>query len=261
MSIDSILWISCGVAQTAVIGLLLYRRIWRLFPIFFAYSIWVLLSGLSAYWIHLAYPAHAYLTFYFIEAAIDSTLLFGVLVELGWSVLRPLRSALSWRMLVIVSLLILGLGAAIWTFTALPGTATLARELRALMHLQQTFSILQVLIFLALAGCSQFLSIGWRDRELQIVTGLGFTSLVGLVIAMFHAHQAFRAQYHLFSQIAVASYFCSLVYWAVSFAQQEEKRREFSPQMETLLLAVAGAAHSTRVSLTEAAGGSRRKSN
>ena len=43
-------------------------------------------------------------------------------------------------------------------------------------QLQHTVSILRILFFLVLAGGSQLLSIGWRDRELQVATGLGFYS-------------------------------------------------------------------------------------
>jgi hypothetical protein len=42
-----------------------------------------------------------------------------------------------------------------------------------------------------------------------------------------------------------------LLYWAFSFAQAETKRREFTPQMQSLLLAVAGNARTARMSLTE----------
>jgi hypothetical protein len=42
-----------------------------------------------------------------------------------------------------------------------------------------------------------------------------------------------------------------LLYWFYSFAQQEVARREFTPQMQSFLLTVAGAAHSSRVALSE----------
>jgi hypothetical protein len=48
-----------------------------------------------------------------------------------------------------------------------------------------------------------------------------------------------------------ASYTCSLLYWVYCFAQQEAKRREFTPQMQNFLLAMAGTARSTRVSLSD----------
>jgi hypothetical protein len=57
----------------------------------------------------------------------------------------------------------------------------------------------------------------------------------------------------------VASYLGSLLYWVVSFAQQDAKRREFTPQMERMLLAVAGVARTTRMAITESEPGDARK--
>jgi hypothetical protein len=50
--------------------------------------------------------------------------------------------------------------------------------------------------------------------------------------------------------MVTACYDCSIVYWIVSFAQEVPERREFTPQMQSFLLAVAGSARSTRVALT-----------
>ena len=127
------------------------------------------------------------------------------------------------------------------------------------MRLLQTTAILRILFFLVLAGCSQLLSIGWRSRELQIATGLGFYSLVSLGVAMLHTHQTMGPLYRHLNQVEVASYLCSLLYWVFSFAQKEAERREFSPQMQNLLLAVAGAARSTRMALTDSTSDKERK--
>jgi hypothetical protein len=125
------------------------------------------------------------------------------------------------------------------------------------VHLQETFSILRILFFLGLAGCSQLLSIGWRDRELQIATGLGFYSLVSLAVWMHHSGQATGPQYHLLDQMVSVSYVCSLAYWLVSFATKEAERREFTPQMQSLLLAMAGTARGARVALNDSVDKSR----
>lgn len=252
-SLDTILWLSGSVAEAAVIGLLVYRRAYRTFPIFFAYSIWTLVGALGAYAVDHQYRSDhsALVTAYIVEMVVDSALLFGVLVELAWSILRPVRASLPRILLVVISVLILALGGAIWPFVAFPAGANLSWGIATLSHMQQTFQVLRVLVFLALAGCSQLLSIGWRDRELQIATGLGFTSLVGLAVAMIHAHESTWAQYKHMNQLVIASYLCSLVYWMYSFAQQEEQRREFSPQMQTMLLAVAGAAKSARIGMAD----------
>jgi hypothetical protein len=126
------------------------------------------------------------------------------------------------------------------------------------MRTEQSVSILRILIFLGIAGSSHFLSIGWRNRELQVATGFGFYSLVSMAVAMLHTHQAMGPQYRRLDQLLVASYLCSLLYWAFSFAQKEPERQEISPQMRSFLLALAGSARATRVALS---GGTEIKSH
>jgi hypothetical protein len=258
MSLDNAFWFVGIVIETAVFGLLLYRRVWRILPVFCAYVVWNLFSSLGALAIY--HFAHAsYLTAYLSESAVDSALQFGVLVELVWSVLRPLRASLPRGSLVVVSGLVLALGAAIWPFATIPALGNWSSEWHLLIHLQQTTSILRILFFVALAGCSQLLSIGWRDRELQVATGLGFYSMVSLAVAMLHTHLTTTPEYSHMNQVEVAGYLCSLLYWVFSFAQKEAERREFSPQMQNLLLAVAGAARSTRMALTDSTSDKGRK--
>ena len=250
MNLNTILWLAGSLAEAVVIGLLLYRRLWRTFPAFLTYNVWILAGSIAAYLVLHHYPS-AYVTDYIVELIVDSVLIFGVFVELGWSVLRPLRVARPRRALLLIAGLILALGAAIWPFAAFPGAARVSREVAALMRMQQTFSILSVLVFLGLAGGSQLLSIGWRDRELQIATGLGINSLAGLAVAVLHMHQTTTAQYSNWNEVVVASYLCSLLYWVVSFSQKEAERKEFTPKMQSFLLAVAGAARTTRMTLED----------
>ncbi|MFP5204294.1 MAG: hypothetical protein ACLGSH_02950 [Acidobacteriota bacterium] len=241
------------MTELAVIGLLLYRRVWRTFPVFLFYGFWTLLSNCLLYLIfrHSGMRSQAYAQGYFAELIVDSVIQFCVLLELGWSILRPLRPAPPRKALIPVAVLIVVLGAIIWPFASIPGEIGLSQHGAVIRHLQQTFSILRVVVLLGLAGFSQSLSLGWRDRELQIATGLGFNSLVALAVTMLHAYPAMAVQYFHLSELVVASYLCSLLYWIVSFAQKEQERHEFTPQMQSLLLAVAGAARSTRHSLEE----------
>lgn len=238
------------MTEAAVIALLLFRRFWRVFPVFLAYSVWTLAASAAFYLAVRAYP-DSYITASLVFTVVDSALLFGVLVELGVSILRPLRGSLPRFTPLAVALLILALGAAIWPFVAFPGAVHLSLEEAVLTRIQQDFRVLRVVVFVLLAAFSQVLSIGWRDRELQIATGLGFNSLVGLAVAMVHTHEATAAQYNQLNRLVIASYLCSLIYWAVSFAQPEAERRKFTPQMQNVLLAVAGSAHATRIALSD----------
>jgi len=252
MSLDNAIWFAGAVIEAAVLGLLLYRRVWRVLPVFCVYSAWDLLTSAGAYAVLRFFPAR-YFTAYFAQTAVDSALEFAVLIELAWSVLRPLRASLPRGSLAAVGGLVAALGGAVWPFAVIPGFGNLPPEWHLLMHLQQTASILRVLLFLVLAGCSQLLSIGWRDREFQVATGLGFYSLVSLAVAMLHTHETMGPLYRHLQQVEVASYLGSLFYWVVSFAQKEAERREFSPKMRRALLAVSGAARTTRVALADSA--------
>jgi len=260
MSLDNALWLVGIVTEAAIVGLLLYRRVWRVLPVFCAYCAWDLLSTAGTYPIFRYFP-HIYVTAYLAQIIVDSALELGVLVELAWSVLRPFRASLPRGALVVVGGLILALGAAIWPLALIPGFGNLPPQYHLLLHLQQTTSILRVLLFLALAGGSQILSIGWRDRELQVATGLGFYSLISLAVAMLHAHLSMESQFAHLNEIVVASGFCSLLYWVFSFAQKEAERREFSPQMQGFLRVVAGTARATRVAMADSAVAEAHKRN
>lgn len=251
MTLDNVLWLAGDGATAVVVALLVFRGTFRAFPIFSAYLAWSLLSDAAAFAaIHL-YSA-SYKSVFLVVLIIDHLFQFGVLVELSWSVLRPLRAALPRWTLPAIAALIFLVGVVIWPLATGPGLNNYPLSSRMIFHVQTTFAILRILFFLILAGCSQLLSIGWRDRELQIATGLGFYSLVSLAVWMRHTSQAVGgAQYHLLDQMVAVSYVCSLAYWAVCFVTKEAERREFTPQMQSLLLAMAGTARTTRIALTE----------
>jgi hypothetical protein len=250
VSLGTAVFVAGDVAETILVAVLIYRRAWRSFPFFFVYTLECLAGGLLYFTVLRYWPQQALHT-YFYENVLDGALQFCVLVELTWSIFRPYRKTLPPATAFVLGTLIAIAGMAIWPFAEKSAFAHLPQQWQLLGRLQQTDSILRVLFFLALAGCSQLLSIGWKDRELQVATGLGFYSLISLTVTMVQSHQVAGPQYRMFDQLLGASYICSLFYWVYSFAQQEAKRREFSPQMQSVLLAVAGAARSMRVTVTD----------
>jgi hypothetical protein len=189
---------------------------------------------------------------------VDFLLEFCVLVELVWSVFRPFRASLPRSTFWILGVLIAVVGVAIWPFADSAAFAHFPHQWHELARLQQTGAILRVLFFLVLAGCSQLLSIGWRDRELQVATGLGFYSFVALATTVLRAHEN-ADQFRTLDQFLVASSLVTLLYWIVSFAQREAERRQFSPQMQGLLLALAGSARTTRIDLSDSRSGNSGK--
>src|ERR1700756_372220 len=151
----------------------------RLFPIFSLYVFWAVFNDSAMMLISREFPAR-YLQAFLVELPLDSLLQFCVLVELAWAVVRPLRASLSrWSILIPIAILLVAT-ALMWPIGGTLARPGVSGQWHLLFQLQQTFSLLRILFFLGLVALSQILAIGWRDRELQIVTGLGLYSLVSL---------------------------------------------------------------------------------
>jgi|CZKL01.1.fsa_nt_gi hypothetical protein len=252
---DMALWLVCIAAEAVVVVLTFRQRLFRTLPMFSVWATWGLCSDLVSLLITRNLPSYdVYVRVYIIEFPLDLLLQFIVLVELTWSVFRPYRSLLPRWTIFAFAGVIAAVGAVVWPFANIPGFSTLPSQWHFIVRLQQSCSILRVLYFLLLAGSSQLLSIGWRNRELQVATGLGFYSIFSLAAAVVHKQYANPAQYHLVEEIVVVSYIFSLVYWSISFAQKEAVRQAFSPKMQSILLTLAGETRAARIALTEPPG-------
>jgi hypothetical protein len=249
-------------AEATIILLLIKGRVGRTFPAFFLYLCWSLFSDISLYCVRTLYPDATYFNIYRIQLIIDSAMIFAVLVEVAWNVLRPIRSSLPKHAWIGIAVLVALGGLILWPIAGLAAPDNLSADGMTYFRLQQTSAILRAVFFLALAAFSQLLSIGWRDRELQIATGLGFYSIVSLAVTVLHTHQlSGTSQYEVLDRVGSFSYLAALMYLVFAFATQTAERREFSPQMQSMLLAVAGAARTTRVELKDSASNKGGKRN
>ena len=238
------------VVQAAFIGLLVWRRAYRSFPVFFSYIVWGVI-GDSAILIVRTWIAPLAIYPFEVEAYVDSLFQYLVLIELAWSILRPIQRLLPRGFLLGISAVIAAAAFLVWPLSGIEQTVGYPGHLLIVLHMERTFAILRILFFLALACCSHFLAIGLRDRELQIATGLGFYSLVSVAGTMMHTRQSYGLNY-FYVDIAIAcSYLMSLLYWCYSFAQQETARREMTPEMQGLLVGLAKVMRKQREQLSE----------
>jgi hypothetical protein len=130
------------------------------------------------------------------------------------------------------------------------GLARMDWDYVLMIRLSQTSSILRVMFFLALALASHWLTVGWRNRELQVATGLGVYSLVSLVGAVVHKHQAVKTDAYHWVELAIsASYFASLLYWIVSFAQKEPPPRALPEDAHDVFTGLAATARKQRAAV------------
>lgn len=244
MSFDTALMVF-GVALDFTMTVIFFRsRIYRTLPVFAVWTVYCVLSDCWALQTLLrpgGLQSAAYFNMFRIETCLDSLVEFAVFIELAWSALRPFKALRPVPAVIGLTIISAALGLVLWPVAGLLPMLDLAPSYRSLYQLCYTISILRVTIFMLLAGFSQILAIGWRNRELQVATGLGFYSLVSVAATILHAYQNSLAAYHVIDLSTNISYQMSLVYWCFVFARSEAPRRKFSPEMQRVLLKVARA--------------------
>ena len=238
------------VAEAVLVLLLAKGHVFRVLPAFFLFACWDLASEFIVNGLEHLYPIAAF-RIYEVSMVIDSAMIFAVLVELAWSVLRPVRGSLPKNFWIGIAVLIGLAGLLLWPVAGLTVPDNLTSTGGVFFRLQQTFAILRVVVFLGMVAFSQLLAIGWRNRELQIAAGLGFYSILSLAISIVHTHQAVGSQYHWLDELGVVGYLSAVTYWVLAFATKEVERQEFSPQMTNFLLILGGTAKTSRVALRE----------
>ena len=85
-------------AEASIVFLMIKRGVFRSFPIFGFYMCWSLFSDPFVYYAQVNYPK-AFYRIYLVDLSFDSAMIFALLVEVAWSVLRPIRKSLpkySW---------------------------------------------------------------------------------------------------------------------------------------------------------------------
>jgi hypothetical protein len=238
------------LADATLLALLLKGRVYWDFPVFFLYIAESLASAVAMYVLFTRASSSTYFHVYLWDLAISSLLQFALLVELSWSVLKPLRSALPKGTWIVLACVIALAGALLWPVAGLAHPAQMNATFNFFYRMQQSIAILRIGFFLILAAFSQILSIGWRNRELQIATGLGFYSLISLIVNMIHAYQNLGVHYQILDRLQTASYFGVLLFWVLSFAIKVPERKNFTPQMANFLLYLSGSAKSDRLLVT-----------
>ncbi|MBS1804934.1 MAG: hypothetical protein JST28_16370 [Acidobacteria bacterium] len=261
MTLDTNLALFSEVAQAIVIGLLIFRKIYQKLPLFFSYNIFLVVLTAASFPIQSRYPLPIQQRIFVIGEIVDALFLFCVLVELSMSILSPIRSKLpSWTVFGVAGILAAALGI-IWPFAKTPGFAALNDLSQIQVHVDVATSALRIVFFLALAAFSQLLSLSWRDRELQIGTGLGFYALVSLSATLWKMHVGTATleavtTYHQLDRVQVGGYVAAMIYWVVCFAQDVPDRRDFTPKMEKMIINMAYAA---RVSVERSDADKRKK--
>jgi hypothetical protein len=244
--LDAALWALGVIGEMLLTGILFFRGLQRVFPIFTAYLFWVLVSDPILLFIGSnPHTSSRYLQVYSAFSIVQFVLELSVLIEIGANVTRPAKGSLPKAALIVLAVLILFIGVGGFFFAAHLNASTLTHP-RTIFVADCTMAILRLATFLVIAALAQVLGLGWKNHVLQLASGLAFYAAVTLIVEVAHSNLRagpdYASQFFALDRLRVLGYLCSLSYWCFSFARKEAPRKQFSPQMAQLLVSISGSA-------------------
>jgi hypothetical protein len=256
LTFDSIA-IAAGVLLQASLCVVIFRKgLARLYPIFVIYLLLNLAEDpLSLYWNR---GSDAYTRYYFVVTILDYIIQLLIVFEIGKNVLRPSKRSIPFPLapVVTVSVLLCALVAA--SFSPQVQFAGDGNLFQMSLRVTLGLAILKLLLFAALAGFAQVLGIGWKSHVLQLATGLAFYAGVSLLVQIASSHisgadSSYLSHMSTLSQMQSGAYNLTLIFWIWAFSRNEAPRKDFTPQMQEVLVTIAGAAKRTRLAVTRSA--------
>jgi hypothetical protein len=209
------LWIAPHVLLAGLFVFMLYRRLYREFPVFCAYAGFQAIQFIVLF--SLARTPSTSVELYFLahstSVALSTALRFGVLYEVfshllrDYAVLTSLKGALlRWGTM---GLLLVSLVLALYT----KGDSR-DRDWFLLQVMNRTVLFLQSGLLLGLFLFSRYLNLSWRTPTFGIALGVGTFATVGLAVAAIKSQTGFSYTGYL-DYFTMGSYHVSVLIWMV----------------------------------------------
>jgi hypothetical protein len=254
LTFDSI-GIALGLFLQAMLCVLIFRKgLARLYPIFVIYLLINLAEDpLSLWWNG---NSVAYRRYYFIVTILDYVLQLLIVFEIGKNVLRPSRRSIPFPVVRVATVGVLLCAIVAASFSRQAQAVEVDDLVRVSMQVTLGLAILKLLLFAALAAFAQVLGIGWKSHVLQLATGLAFYAGVSMLIQIGSSHvptadpKTYVHHLDRLMQIQSVAYNGTLAFWIWAFSRNEAPRKDFTPQMQEVLVTIAQSAKRTRLSVT-----------
>jgi len=260
--LDQILWLAGCVAELCLICTLLYRKEYKRFPIFLASVLFILTEEPLLFWIIHHRSTSTFGQASLLSSVLDSIFQLGVLAEIAYKVLRPNKNSLPRPALVVFAGLafVAFSGALTWVLAHAGHNTPVGQYFFLFQRVNLVFAFLRLGLFAFITAFSQMLGITWRNHVIRLAAGLAFYSAVSLMVQLTLSHLSssnhtqYEFEYSLLQHIQVISYTGALAFWVWSFLQKDAPRKEFTPQMERILVTLSKTVHRDRLSLTRSLG-------
>jgi len=247
-AVDDVLLVVGDSVRLLLLIVLLKRRLFRVFPAFFCYVSWDLISDIFLYSILLVnrgYFSQHYAVVYYSASIVTFLLEIAVLLEIAADVFRPAAVVFTRRMIGSFAVFMVAVGYSSYFLAKLVNPAPFFK-IRVFLLMDTSAALLCVVTFLLIAGFSQVLGLSWKNHVLQIATGLAFFSFADLAVELIqsqlHAGPSYASRFQFWSRFTVIGYLGTVFFWCYAFLKQEAPRKEFSPQMQKILVQLSGSA-------------------
>jgi len=233
----SVWLIYCGLfLETVLLGLQIFRRTYKRLPTFFIYSCWNVLID-PAVFIAGRYSHRTFVNTYLVQLAMDAFFMFFVLLEIMTTSAKesrrqvPIPKIPGTSLRTTFSILLFAAALLLWPVSGLLLPHSLLDRIDLFAYqLEYTLALLRIILFVGLSSFSDTLGISWRDRELQLATGLGGYSLFNVIVLFLHGQQKRNTHFHfVYLWLDIANsvvYALILIYWDICFWQKDREREQ-----------------------------------
>jgi hypothetical protein len=228
--IENALWIASPALQFLVVGIMLWRRMHKAFPVFFAYLVAQVLFFASVYPIRLWGDYLQYFYAYWVCAAITLVLGFMVIHEIFLDIFRPFHTlkdlgSILFKWAGLVMLLMAGVVAA-----ASPASSH-GPLVQSVLTVQRCVRIIQCGLILFLLIFSKYLGVSWSHRSFGIALGFGSFAIVEQIAVGLRASGYIREG--ILNMAILLSYNVAIMVWMGYMAAKKTEREDMTVLLTT----------------------------
>jgi hypothetical protein len=234
VNLSLVTWIPVGLAiasalaQLAILGILVKKKLRSDFRIFFTYNVCVVLmtvvSVISYIWLCLncgAGGGNGYSYLYWTMSAVLMVLEFGVMYEVFANIVKPYSALIDLgKMLFRWAGVFLLIGALVTAFATVGPQS--GKLFAAVTLMERSLRLMQCGLLLLFFLFERRLNLSWLSPNVSIALGLGTSAATGLIMSYLRTRYPDSAALGLFDNV---SYFGVVVFWAVSLALPQAQRK------------------------------------
>jgi len=186
------LWIAHPALELTLAGIMVWRRLHRTFPVFFAYIVFQLFDFAIMFPIHRSGNYDLYFYAYWIGSGISLAIGFKVIHEVFLNVFRPYHTLKDLGTVLFKWAALVMLFAAIVVAAASP--ADQSPIVQAVTTVERCVRVVQCGLVLFLLFFSRYLGVSWRQHSFGVILGFGGFASVELAVTALYAGGQINSQ-------------------------------------------------------------------